>query len=116
MSMLPPDRTVRQRIIELLTDTRLSSYQLAQRLGIAERQVEEHLPHIVKSLARDRMRRFVLEPATCFDCGFAFRGRKKLTRPGRCPVCRGEGISAPRYGIDLIKGRTECLDSHAASE
>lgn len=116
MSMLPPDRTVRQRIIELLTDTRLSSYQLARRLGIAERQVEEHLPHIVKSLARDRMRRFVMEPASCLDCGFVFRGRRKPTRPSRCPTCHSEGVSAPRYGIDSVKGRAERLDSHAASE
>lgn len=100
---LPPERTVRRRIMDLLADTRMSSYQLAQRLGIPERQVEEHLPHIVKSLARDRMRRFVLEPATCFECGFVFHERRKLTRPGRCPACRGEGISAPRYGIDSIK-------------
>lgn len=113
---LPPERTVRRRIIDLLADTRLSSYQLAQRLGIPERQVEEHLPHIVKSLARDRMRRFVLEPASCFDCGFVFRARRKLTRPGRCPACRSEGISAPRYGIDSIKRRSERLDSQAASE
>ncbi|MCP9446988.1 MAG: hypothetical protein NNA22_05375 [Nitrospira sp.] len=121
MPMLPPERTVRQRIIDLLTDARMSSYQLAQRLGIAEREVEGHLPHIVKSLMRDRMRRFVLEPATCFDCGFVFRNRSKLTRPSRCPACRSEGISAPRYGIDSIKrtvakGRSERLDSRAASE
>ncbi|MBH0192518.1 MAG: hypothetical protein HP492_12385, partial [Nitrospira sp.] len=42
-SMLPPERTVRQRMIELLDETRLSAYQLAQLLGIPERQVEDHL-------------------------------------------------------------------------
>jgi transcriptional regulator len=101
--MLPPERTVRQRMIELLTDARLSSHQLAQLLGIPERQVEEHLPHIVKSLARDRSRRFVLEPSACSDCGFVFRDRRKLTRPSRCPTCRNEGITAPRYGIEPAK-------------
>ena len=99
--MLPPERTPRQRIIELLTGTRLSSHQLAQMLGIAERQVEEHLTHVVKSLARDRTRRFILEPSACPDCGFIFRDRTKLTRPSRCPYCRSEAIAAPRYGIDL---------------
>lgn len=102
--MLPPERTVRQRIIELLTGARRSPHQLAQLLGISERQVEEHLPHIVKSLARDRLRRFVLEPSACPDCGFVFRDRKKLTRPSRCPTCRHEGITAPRYGIEPAKG------------
>ncbi len=98
--MVPRDRTPRQRILDLLAETRLTAYQLAQRLGIPERQVEDHLVHVVKSLARDPSRRFVLEPATCPDCGFVFRDRTKLTRPGRCPQCRGEGITAPRYGID----------------
>lgn len=101
-SMLPPERTVRQRMIELLTETRLSSYQLAQLLGIPERRVEEHLPHVVKSLARDRSRRFVLDPSVCSDCGFVFRDRTKLTRPSRCPTCRSEAVTAPRYGIDSI--------------
>ncbi len=68
--MPPPERTVRQRIIELLIGTRLSSYQLAQMVGIAERLIEGHLPHVVKTLARDRTQRFVLEPAACSDCGF----------------------------------------------
>jgi len=99
--MLPPDRTPRQRIIELITDTRLSSRQLAQMLGIPERQVEEHLRHVVKTVARDPLRRFILEPSRCPDCGFVFRERIKLTKPSRCPRCRGENIVAPRYGIDL---------------
>ena len=98
--MLPAPKTVRQRIIELLTGTRLSSHQLAQMLGIPERQVEEHLPHVVKSVARDQSRRFVLEPSTCPECSFIFRERTRLTRPSRCPRCHGESITAPRYGIE----------------
>ena len=98
--MLPPERTPRQRIIELITGTRLSSYQLAQMVGIPERQVEDHLEHVVKTVARDRTRRFILEPSTCQDCGFVFRDRRRLTRPSRCPMCHSEAIMAPRYGID----------------
>jgi len=100
--MLPPDRTPRQRIIDLITGTRLSSHQLAQILGIAERQVEDHLQHVVKSLARDKTRRFILDPSRCQDCDFVFRDRRRLTRPSRCPVCRSEDITAPRYGIDPV--------------
>jgi predicted Zn-ribbon and HTH transcriptional regulator len=99
--MLPAPQTARQRIVELLTGSRLSSYQLAQLLGIPERQVEDHLQHVVKTVARDRDKRFVLEPSACQDCGFVFRERRRLTRPGRCPRCRSEGITAPRYGIDV---------------
>ncbi len=114
--MLPPERTVRQRMIELLTETRLSSYQLAQLLGIPERRVEEHLPHVVRSLARDRLRQFVLDPSACSVCGFVFRDRTKLTRPSRCPKCRSEAVTAPRYGIDSKKGESERLDSRTSSE
>lgn len=98
--MLPPERTPRQRIIDLITGTRLSSYQLAQMLGIRERQVEEHLAHVVKTMARDKARRFILDPACCQDCGFVFRDRTRLTSPSRCPKCRSESIAVPRYGID----------------
>jgi hypothetical protein len=101
--MLPLERTQRQCIIELLTGTRLSSLQLAQMLGIAERRVEDHLSHVVKTFRRDRSRRFILEPSTCPGCGYVFRHRIKLTRPSRCPECRSEGITAPRYGIESVR-------------
>ncbi len=98
---MPPEaKTPRQRMIELLEGARLTSNQLARMLGIPERQVEDHLEHVVKTVARDRARRFVLEPSTCPDCEYLFRDRTKLTRPSRCPRCHGEGITAPRYGID----------------
>jgi transcriptional regulator len=97
--MLPLPQTIRQRLIGLLSGSKFSSYQLAQLLGIPERQVEDHLQHVLKSIARDRDKRFVLEPSCCQDCGFVFRNRQKLTRPSRCPRCRSESISGPRYGI-----------------
>lgn len=97
--MSSTEQTPRRRLIELLTGTLLSSHQLAQRMGIPERQVEEHLTHIVKTIARDLSRTFVLEGSECQDCAFAFRERTKLTRPSRCPQCRSEAITAPRYGI-----------------
>jgi predicted Zn-ribbon and HTH transcriptional regulator len=104
MTVFGPERTPRQRLIELLTEHRRSSYQLAQVLGIPERRVEEHLTHVVNTLARDPLRRFVLEPSMCLSCSFSFRNRSKLTKPGRCPKCRSEDISAPRFGIDPSTG------------
>jgi predicted Zn-ribbon and HTH transcriptional regulator len=98
-SMFPP-ATVRQRIIHLLTDGLHSSRELAELLAMPERQIEEHLGHVVRSLARDPARRFVLHPSVCRECGFLFRERMRLTRPSRCPRCRSEGISAPRYAIE----------------
>lgn len=100
--MLPGERTPRQRIIDLLIGARLSSYQLAQMLGIPERHVEEHLPHVVKTIVRDKTKKFILDPAACRDCGFLFQDRTRLTRPSRCPRCRSEAITDPRYGIEAI--------------
>ena len=97
--MITPQQTPRQRIMTLLTGTLLSSHQLAQLLGMPERQVEDHLTHIVKTLARDPTRTFVLEPSACQDCTYTFRDRTRLTRPSRCPRCRSEAITSPRYGI-----------------
>lgn len=105
--MLPPEQTPRQRIIDLITGTRLSSRQLAQMLGISEREVEEHLTHVVKTIARDKTRRFFMDPARCQDCDFVFRDRSRLTSPSRCPHCRSEAIAAPRYGIDTSAPKLE---------
>lgn len=93
--------TIRQLIMQRITGTLYSSRQLAELVGVPEREVEDHLTHITKSVARDRARRFVLEPSSCRDCGFVFRDRTRLTRPSRCPRCRSEAISPPRYGIEF---------------
>lgn len=97
----PSKLTIRQQLMEILAGARYSSKELASLLGIPERQVEEHLTHITRSLARDHARRFVMEPASCRECGFAFRERHRLTTPSRCPRCRSERITPPIYGIQL---------------
>ncbi len=97
----PKPLTIRQQLMHLLTGARHSARELAGLVGAPERQVEEHLAHVVRSLAKDRTRRFLLEPSACHDCGFVFRDRTRLTTPGRCPVCHSEGVSPPRFGIEL---------------
>lgn len=104
-SMLPPNRTPRQCLMDLLAGSLRSSYELAALLGIPERDIEHHLLHIVRSLAHDRTRRFKLAPSACHDCGYVFRERTRLTRPSRCPRCRSEAISAPRFTIELHQSR-----------
>jgi len=98
-SMNGPTRTSRQQIMDMITGVSMSSLELAQALGMPEREVEGHLAHIVRSIAKDRMRRFMLQPSACDHCGFVFRQRTRLTRPSRCPRCQSERISPPRYEI-----------------
>ncbi|HJR77691.1 MAG TPA: hypothetical protein VJ805_11975 [Nitrospiraceae bacterium] len=97
--------TPRQRIMQLITGTRLSSFQLAQMLGLPERRIEEHLVHVIKTVGRDMTRRFLLEPSSCQACGYAFTERSRVTRPSRCPRCRSESITSPRFGIESTTTR-----------
>ncbi|WP_447985181.1 transcriptional regulator [Nitrospira sp. Nam74] len=101
--MLPPNQTPRQYLMQLLAGISRSSYELAVLLGLPERQIEEHLRHIVRTLAHDQTRRFILEPSICQSCHYVFRERTRLTRPSRCPRCRNEAISAPRFMIDICR-------------
>lgn len=93
-------RTPRQRIKDLLFVTPLSARRIAEIIGVSERHVEDHLRHIVKTVAQDRTLKFVLDPSVCKDCDFVFRDRHRLTRPSRCPHCRSEAITEPRYSIE----------------
>ena len=96
--------TLRQQIVQAITGTLLSARHLAGLLGIPERQVEDHLTHIVRSIARDRTRRFLIDPSRCLDCDFTYRDRTRLTKPSRCPRCRSEAISPPQFGIEEVEG------------
>jgi predicted Zn-ribbon and HTH transcriptional regulator len=100
--MLGPEQTPRQQIRDLLTDKLFSARELAQLVGIPERQVEDHLTHILKTVGRDRTKQFLMTPSECLDCGFVFRDRQRLTCPSRCPKCHREGISPPRFEIKVL--------------
>jgi predicted Zn-ribbon and HTH transcriptional regulator len=97
---IPPERfsTVRKEILSELDSEPLSARDISSNLGIAERDVYEHLEHIQKSSAKGDYRLVVL-PAECLKCGFSFRKRAKLKKPGKCPVCRGEHIQSPLFSI-----------------
>lgn len=99
----PTPLTARQRIMQVLVGTRASVDAIAGQVGLSERQVEEHLPHIAHSLSRDPERRLVMEPAVCRSCGFEFRNRGRVSCPSRCPKCRNESIVPPRYGIEAVR-------------
>ncbi len=45
--------------------------------------------------------RLRIDPAACRACGFVFKERisKHLHAPSRCPQCRSERISEPRFRI-----------------
>ena len=94
--------TVRQEIIAELINGPASARDLSAAARIPEREVQDHLEHIRKSLATSD-RHLVVMPAECKKCGFVFAKREKLKRPSKCPVCKGESIQEPLFAIEMKK-------------
>jgi len=90
--------TARRTIMLELENGPLSARDISGRVGMSEKDVVGHLEHIQVSLHRAG-RRLVVQPAECVKCGFVFEKRGRLTRPGKCPVCRGESIHAPLFSL-----------------
>lgn len=93
------DLTIRQQIAEALKGGMLTAKDISKAVGIKEKDVLEHLPHVSRSISQDSGYRLVVEPSLCLSCGFVFRKRERLKTPSRCPVCRSEEITEMRFGI-----------------
>lgn len=88
--------TVRQSIAAALRGPALSAREISEIVRIPEREVGEHLTHLARSLAAEGAR-LEIEPPGCKACGFVFEAR--VGRPSRCPKCKSERLSAPRFRI-----------------
>jgi predicted Zn-ribbon and HTH transcriptional regulator len=101
-----PERhaTLRAQLGDLLREGRFTARDLSARIGISEKDVTQHLEHLARS-AKERGERLEVEQPECVDCGFVFKDRTRLTRPSRCPRCKGERVAPPRYGIVSTGGR-----------
>jgi hypothetical protein len=92
-------RTVRDAIRRALRLGPLTALQISSTVGIPHKAVAGHLEHLRRS-AKGAGERFVVEPAFCHDCDFEFEDRARLTKPSRCPKCKGERLEAPRFRIE----------------
>jgi predicted Zn-ribbon and HTH transcriptional regulator len=90
--------TIRKDIDRLLTTQPRSVSSLARDLGLTRGDVEEDLRHLIRS-ARAAGRRIVVLPAKCRGCGFTF-AEDKLSKPGKCPACRGTRLFEPQIRIE----------------
>lgn len=97
---IPPERenTIRQKIILLLEGQSLSAKDISAEARISEKEVYGHLEHIKKSLNKSAHRLIIL-PSECNKCGFVFKKRDRLKKPGKCPICYSESISEPFFSI-----------------
>jgi hypothetical protein len=91
-------KTLRQKMIALLEADELSARDLSRYLNIREKDVQSHLDHIARSVAAHN-KTLVIRPCRCLQCGFVFRSRRRVTRPGRCPRCKTSRLEAPLFKI-----------------
>jgi hypothetical protein len=90
--------TLRRQISAMLRRQELDARDLAEVLGLKEKEVYEHLEHIRRSTAATR-EKLEVTPSRCLLCGYVFAERRRLTRPGRCPQCRRSKLQPPSFRI-----------------
>ncbi len=90
--------TLRKDLMMLLSVQPRSASSIARALGLKSRDVAEELHHMIRS-ARAAGRRVVIDPARCRACGFMF-GEEKLSKPGKCPACRGTRIHEAQIKVE----------------
>jgi predicted Zn-ribbon and HTH transcriptional regulator len=91
--------TVRKEIISVLRGRVLSLRDISGEVRVSEKTVLDNLQHIQRTLLKENSRLTII-PAECRKCGFVFRKREKLKKPGKCPVCRSEMIKEPLFSIE----------------
>ncbi len=89
--------TVRQEIISALTGQTLSAKEISPLVKASEKDIYSHLEHIQKTIKQEHA--LIITPAECRKCGFVFKKRDRLKKPGKCPACRGESIQEPLFSI-----------------
>ena len=90
--------TVRQDLLLALRAGPATARDLSKAVGASEKDIVDHLTHLAKSL-KARGAELAVTPTTCLDCSFSFAHREKLSRPGRCPRCRGGRLTLPEFEI-----------------
>lgn len=92
------NETIRKHIIFLLQDVTISAKELSQYFRVPEREVQDHLGHIRRTMNKGDLH-LIVRPAACEKCGFVFRKRGKLSRPGKCPICHSNLIRPPLFSV-----------------
>jgi len=87
----------RKELQKILTAQPRSVSSIARELGLKRGDVEEDLRHLIRS-ARAAGHRVTIEPARCRSCGFTFDD-DKLSKPGKCPQCRGTWLYEAQISI-----------------
>ncbi|MEW6078515.1 MAG: ArsR family transcriptional regulator [Thermodesulfobacteriota bacterium] len=87
--------TVRQAIIKLLDGQVLPVGAISKEVGKSEKEISDHLDQIGRSGL------LTIIPPKCADCGFVFKDRTRIKKPGKCPLCRSTRIRHPMFTIKV---------------
>jgi len=90
--------TARRQIADMLRQPRTIS-SVAHELKLTREEVEDHLKHLIRT-AKAADQDIRIEPARCRSCGYTF-GPDKLTKPGKCPECKGTRLYEPLVQIKI---------------
>ena len=88
----------RKHLLDVLSREPRTASSLARELGVDRRDMEDDLQHLIRS-AKAAGHRVIVEPARCKSCGFVFT-EEKLSKPGKCPECRGSRIFEPLIRVE----------------
>lgn len=92
-------KTTREKIEVLIRESDgITPSEISKKLDIKKlSSVISHIKHISKSLDEEEI--MFVWPPECQSCGFD-RFNKKLNLPSRCPKCKSERLSEPKFLID----------------
>lgn len=83
----------RKDLVTTLLDRPRKVADLAREFEVSPKDVEGDLKHLMKTLRKSAYR-LKVHPATCRSCDFTFSA-EKMTKPGKCPRCKGMWIDDP---------------------
>lgn len=84
--------TFRKDLMKILSEQPRSVSSIARELGLKRGDVEDDLRHMIRS-ARAAGHDVHIEPARCRAC------EDKLSKPGKCPQCRGTWLYEPQISV-----------------
>jgi predicted Zn-ribbon and HTH transcriptional regulator len=87
----------RKDLVTILLDKPRKVADLAREFEVSPKDVVSDLKHLMRTLKKSA-HRLKIHPATCRNCDFTF-STEKMTKPGKCPQCKGTWIDDPLVEI-----------------
>jgi predicted Zn-ribbon and HTH transcriptional regulator len=92
-----PDVMFRKDLIDMLMGNQMTVTAIARVVDEPPSRIADDLQHLLRSLQHMDYKALI-DPAKCRACGFEF-SPEKLTKPSKCPECRGTWILEPKIEI-----------------